>query len=144
MNLVLNVKSVVFFSLVCLSTLSFKDKPLRTFDDQDSGLSVEEFYKKVNIKDRIVLVYFHADWCVPCIKLKPAIQQITEEEKATVMVLSLDVDKNPAVSTHFEINTLPLFMIFKNGKKVWENNTALSKVELVKKLDLYRKSTNEQ
>jgi thioredoxin 1 len=105
---------------------------------QDQDLSVDDFNKKINIKDRIVLVYFNADWCVPCVKLKPSIEQITAEQKQGVMVLDLDVDKNPAIATHFEINTLPLFIIYKDGKKMWENNTALSKAEIVRKLDLYK------
>ena len=81
------------------------------------GLNVDAYYAKVYKKEN-VLVYFSADWCVPCIKLKPTIKQIEEEEKERVEVLNLDVDENPKIATYFEINTLPLFILYKNGKKV--------------------------
>jgi len=141
MKTAFNMKSVLFFSILFLPTGILKNTA-NLAEEEDPGMTVEEFYRKVNVKDKLVLVYFHADWCVPCIKLQPAIEQITNEEKETVMVLSLDADQNPAITTHFEINTLPLFMIFKNGKKVWENNTAMSKNNLVDKLNLYREKKN--
>ncbi len=104
---------------------------------QDDGLSLEDFDKRVNNKTKIVLVYFSADWCIPCVKLKPIIEQITKEQIKTVDVLELDADKNPKIATHFEINTLPLFVIYKQGKKVWEYNAFISKEDLTSKLDLY-------
>lgn len=105
---------------------------------QIEGLSVEAFQTKVNNQQKIVLVYFHADWCKPCVKLKPIVEQIEAEEKASVEVLKIDADKNPAVALQFEINTLPLFMIYKNGKKVWEYNAFMQKAELIQKLNLFR------
>ena len=83
---------------------------------QDDGMTVEEYLKKTENKEKIVLVYFKADWCVPCVKLKPTIAQLETEEKEKVELLSIDVDKNPKVALHFEINTLPLFIIYKNVK----------------------------
>lgn len=108
------------------------------FTFQDNGMSVEEYTNKINNNNKIVLAYFKADWCVPCIKLKPAIEQLQTEEKEKVEILVIDVDENKKVATHFEINTLPLFIIYKNGKKVWENNTSLPKAEIQKKLNLYK------
>lgn len=105
---------------------------------QDDGMSVEEYFKKTENKEKIVLAYFKADWCVPCIKLKPAIEQLQTEEKEKVEILVIDVDENKKVAQHFEINTLPLFIIYKNGKKVWENNTSLPKAEIQKKLNMYK------
>jgi len=110
---------------------------------QDEGLSVDAFQKKINGTDKVVLVYFNADWCIPCVKLKPSIEQIKTEEKDGVLVMDLDVDKNPALGLHFEINTLPLFIIYKNGKKMWENNTALTKADLVKKLGIYKEKVKK-
>ena len=93
-------------------------------------MSVEEFQKKVNNKDKMVFVYFNADWCVPCIKLKPVIEQLEVEEQSRIELLKLDVDDNPKVSTFLEINSLPLFVIYKNGKSVWTHTGMLSKDDL--------------
>ena len=105
---------------------------------QEGGMTVEDYNRKTANTEKIVLAYFHADWCVPCVKLKPTIAQLETEEKEKVEILSIDVDNHPKIALHFEINTLPLFIIYKNGKKVWENNTSLSKADIKKKLDLYK------
>lgn len=65
-------------------------------------------------------------------------EQLATEEKEKVEILTIDTEENKDLSLHFEINTLPLFFIYKNGKKVWENNTFLSKADIQKKLDLYK------
>lgn len=104
---------------------------------QDKGLSVEEYNKTVNIKDTTVLVYFFADWCVPCVKLKPVMEELKKENPG-VRIIKLDVDDNPQVSLHFEINTLPLFHIYKNGKQVWSNNTFMNKSVLQAKISQYK------
>lgn len=104
----------------------------------EKGLDVEGFNKKVNASSKVVLVYFKASWCVPCIKLKPEMDELEAETKDYCEVLSLDVDDNPKVAEHFEINTLPMFMVFKNGKKMWENVGSLSKTQLKSRVDLYK------
>jgi thioredoxin-like negative regulator of GroEL len=108
------------------------------FKFQDDGMSVEDFFKKTENKEKIVLAYFKADWCAPCVKLKPVMEQLQTEEKEKVEILIIDCDENKKVAQHFEINTLPLFQIYKNGKKVWENNTAMSKADIQKKLAMYK------
>jgi len=103
---------------------------------QDNGMSVKEYFQKVQSKDSAVFVYFNADWCVPCIKLKPVISEL-EKENPSVKFLKLNVDENPQVALYLEINTLPLFFIYKNTKQVWSNNTYLDKKNLQDKITLY-------
>ena len=102
------------------------------------GMSIEEFNKKVSNKNKIVLVYFYADWCVPCIKLKPEILALENETKEFCEILKIDVDENPIVAEHFEINTLPMFVIYKNGNKTWENIGFLTKLQIKSKLEMYK------
>jgi thioredoxin 1 len=128
----------IILSLLLLTGIIYAFTPERVSIKQEDGMTVEEYVKKTENKDKIVFVYFKADWCAPCIKLKPAIEQLQTEEKEKVDILVIDVDENKKVATHFEINTLPLFIIYKNGKKVWENNTSLPKAEIQKKLNLYK------
>lgn len=105
---------------------------------QGEGMSVETYNQKVSNPHKLVLVYFHADWCVPCIKLKPEIAALETESKDICVVLKLDADDNPILSEHFEINTLPTFMLYKNGKKIWENNGYQSKQQLQAKIEAYK------
>ena len=97
---------------------------------QDIGLTMEEYTKKTTNHEKNVLVYFSANWCMPCTKLKPIIDQIETEQKQNMVLLKIDVDKNPMVSSYLEINTLPMFIIYKKGKAVWSERRMLSKQEL--------------
>jgi thioredoxin 1 len=119
-----------------LLILCISGTPKKT-GSQDNGLTIEEYFKKVQVKDTAVLVYFYADWCVPCIKLKPVMEEL-EKENPQAKIIKLDVDPNPQIAIHFEINTLPLFILYKNGKRVWSNNTYMNKPALQEKLKLYR------
>lgn len=111
---------------------------LTSNNQEEKGLTIEQYNEKIANKDKIVLVYFNADWCVPCIKLKPIIEQIEAEEKEKALVLKLNVDDNKDVATHFEINTLPQFYIYRNGKIAWQHTGILSKKELSDKINLYK------
>ena len=131
-NLVLAVTAFLVIGIVY--SFSLKNNSVK----QDGSMTVEDYIKKTQNQEKIVLAYFKADWCVPCVKLKPIMEQLSVEEKEKVEILIIDADKNPKVAQHFEINTLPLFILYKNGKKVWENNTFQPKTEIQKKLNLYK------
>ena len=105
---------------------------------EEKGLTIEQYNKKIVNNEKLVMVYFNADWCVPCIKLKPVIQQIETEEKDRAVFLKLNVDDNPEIATNFEINTLPLFYLYKNGKIVWQYTGIQSKKELSDKINQYK------
>ncbi len=131
----------IFLPLILLSSLiyAFTHKSESALlKKQDDGMSVEEFLKRTENKEKIVFAYFKAEWCAPCVKLKPVMEQLQAEEKEKVEILIIDIDENKKLAQHFEINTLPLFYIYKNGKKVWENNTALCKADIQKKLAMYK------
>lgn len=104
----------------------------------EKGMSVDRYKKRVSNKEKIVLVYFYADWCVPCIKLKPEILSLEIESKEFCNILKIDVDQNPLIAEYFEINTLPMFVIYKNGNKAWENIGFLTKFQIQSKIELYK------
>ncbi|MES2568415.1 MAG: thioredoxin family protein [Bacteroidota bacterium] len=106
--------------------------------DNEYGMTVEEFQKKIAVSKKPILVYFHADWCMPCIKMKPEMVDLGNEIKEYCELLIIDTDANPKIAEHFEINSLPMFVIYKNGKKSWEKIGLLSKAQVKAKVDLYK------
>lgn len=107
--------------------------------DNDYGMTVEEFQKKIAMSKKTVLVYFHASWCMPCVKFKPSIDELENETKEYCEIIKIDTDANPKIAEFFEINSLPMFVIYKDGKKSWENVGLLTKEQVQTKLDLYKK-----
>lgn len=132
------MKRIAFFIILAagLATLAFTFPTSKIQDEK--GMTLEQYNQRINNKEKIVLVYFNADWCVPCIKLKPVIEQLETEEKDKVVVLKINVDDNPEIATHFEINTLPLFYIYRNGKIAWQYTGIQGKKELSEKINAYK------
>jgi len=83
-------------------------------------MSLEEFQKLLQT-DKYVLVDFYASWCGPCKQMEPHLEDISETMKDKVIVIRIDVDKNPTISKHFEIESLPFIQIYKNQKLTWED-----------------------
>jgi len=81
-----------------------------------------------------VLVDFFATWCGPCKAMSPIIESIGKELQGQARVLKIDVDKNQAVATRFQVQAVPTLMIFKNGKIVWKNAGAIDKATLLSQI----------
>lgn len=129
--------SLIVGAIVLLANIPFdKDSIISNSATvrQNEGMSVKDFQTKISNKEKLVLVYFNASWCVPCIKLKPIIAELQDEVKAYCEVLPLNVDDNKLIAEYYEINSLPLFIIYKDGKKLWENIGVLSKSQLQSKI----------
>ena len=145
-NIILSKKVITFTACFCAAIVFYYfislNGELKASNSkiifQSKGMSVEEFQKKIANKNKIVLVYFHASWCVPCIKLKPEITQLESEAMNYCEVLKIDTDENPLIADYYEINSLPMFVIYKNGLKSWENIGALSKTQIEEKLNIFK------
>jgi len=101
------IKKIIIISLLILAALLFYSymknisqvsQPDLKLKQEEKGLTLEAYLKKVDRKDKLVLVYFHADWCVPCIKLKPEIDKLALELKNNCEIIFIDVDDNPTNS----------------------------------------------
>lgn len=93
-------------------------------------ISIDDFKKLVN-SEKYVLVDFYAEWCGPCKKMKPSLDEISEEYPAHVTVLRIDVDKNPTLAKDMNIEGLPTIHLYKNNALIWEKLGFVSKQEMV-------------
>ncbi len=79
-----------------------------------------------------VLVDFWAEWCGPCKRLGPTIDQLASEYNGKVTVGKLNVDENPNTAIKFQIRGIPAVMLFKGGQIV-ESVVGLAPKEEFKK-----------
>lgn len=64
-----------------------------------------------------VLVDFYADWCAPCRKIAPLVDDFAAKQAGRVLVLKLDTDANPATPMRFNIRSIPTLIAFRNGQE---------------------------
>ena len=84
--------------------------------------------------NKTVLVAYSTQWCVPCKKMKPIIKQL-ELENADVKFLYIDADVNTELVKKYRVKGVPVFMIFKNSKKVFSHIGIIAKKDLLQKLN---------
>lgn len=80
--------------------------------------------KKSSFKDIVnaeipVVVDFYADWCGPCKTYSPIINKLKQEMGDQIIVVKIDVDKNPTIASNLQIRSIPTTMIFKKGEMLW-------------------------
>ena len=60
--------------------------------------------------------YFTADWCQPCKKTRPIVEELNREQ-TTAGFQIIDVDDNPELVKTFGIQSVPTFILFENEQE---------------------------
>jgi thioredoxin 1 len=77
-----------------------------------------------------VLVDFWAEWCGPCKMIAPALEEISEELSGQVTIAKMDIMENPEIPGQVGVQSIPLFVLFKNGEVVAQKLGAAPKSQL--------------
>ena len=109
--------------------------PLETAKDVDapSGMSKKDF-EALYDTDKVVLVDFYADWCAPCKRMAPYLDEISKELADKVTVVRVDADANPALCNALGVSALPVLHVYKNKQLTWQNTGYIGKEAVVKQL----------
>jgi len=101
----------------------------------DKGLTMAQYRALLN-SDKLVLVDFYAEWCAPCKKMKPYLDEISLEMKDKVIVKRIDADANKVLAKELRVDALPILLLYKGNKLVWTYKGYISKEEVLKKLKM--------
>jgi thioredoxin len=97
------------------------------------GMTKQQFAELLN-SDKLVLIDFYADWCAPCKKMKPYLEEISKDMADKVVVIRINADDNQTLCKELKIDALPVLQLYKNKTLTWENTGFIEKVEVVKQL----------
>lgn len=109
-------------------------------------LTRAEFLKKVvdyetnpndwkYLGDKPAIIDFYADWCGPCKKMAPDIEELSKEYAGKIYIYKVNVDKEQELASAFGIQSLPTiwFVPMKGDPQV--SVGALSKAQLKEMID---------
>ena len=81
-----------------------------------------------------LLLYVSTKWCAPCKKMNPVIDSLSKNYTKELKVLKLDLDQNVFLNEIYDIQSIPLFVLYKNNQQVWLKNGIIAYGELATKL----------
>ena len=87
------------------------------------------------------IIVFTADWCGPCKKLKPILDNL--ESKMNLRVFRMDVEKEDEAVENYTIRNIPTIVIVKDGKEVDRISGLIPSEVLEAKFKLHNKKANE-
>ncbi len=95
------------------------------------------FEQEVLMSENLTIVKFGAEWCGPCKKLDPIIDEIAVENGA-VKVAYVDIDGDGALAAEYGILSVPSTLFFKQGKVMTSIIGLVPKAKLQAAIDQYK------
>ena len=84
--------------------------------EQLKYLNDENFQETVS--KGVTLVDFYADWCGPCKRIAPVIEELATEMQGKATIAKLDIEQAQSTTAKFQVMSIPTIIIFKDGKEV--------------------------
>lgn len=82
-----------------------------------AAVSIEQF-DSVIAEKKNVIVDFYADWCGPCKRMTPVLEQLAQENSEAFTLLKVNIDYSRELAVKYKISSIPRLFVYKNGKQV--------------------------
>lgn len=82
--------------------------------------------------NKVILIDFWADWCGPCKRVAPILDDISNE--TGLIVGKLNIDENVQKTEEYSVQTIPSMVLFVDGKPVHTIIGAMPKHKMLQEL----------
>ena len=82
----------------------------------------------------VVLVEFYASWCPHCQKMMPIVADIKTRLVDNLKVLQFDIDKNEDLANQENVQSIPTFILYVDGKQVMRETGEMTEEVLLQKI----------
>ena len=104
---------------------------------QPINADVELFDDVVQHAKVPVLVDFWAAWCGPCRMAAPEVERTATLMAGRAIVLKVDTERHPELGARYRVNSIPNFVILKDGQLVAQESGVATAAELTRRLERY-------
>lgn len=103
-------------------------------DEKVIDVTSNNFENEVLKSEKVVLIDFYADWCMPCTLLSPRVEEIAQERE-DIKVVRVNVDNEQELSNKYEIMSIPTLVLIKEGKEINRIVGLVEKEEIIAMFD---------
>lgn len=89
-------------------------------------------FDEVIKENKLVLIDFWADWCGPCKKVSPILDEISSE--FNLPVGKLNIDENQEKPKEYAVSSIPTMVLFEDGVPIKTIVGAMPKHQMIKEL----------
>jgi len=119
MNTVLIITGTLILALAVLYLVArSKIKNTPVVEDNDDIIKLTDKNFDHQTKNKVVLVDFWAEWCMPCRMMAPVLNDLAGDLNGNAYVGKVDVEQNRELAQKHNIRNIPTMVLFKNGKEV--------------------------
>lgn len=94
-------------------------------------------FNEIINSEQPVLVDFYAEWCGPCKMMAPILQNVVGKLNGKAKILKVDIDKNRAAATKYNVQSVPTLILFKKGQIKWRQSGVLSEHQLISTIETF-------
>lgn len=94
-------------------------------------------YNELINSNPVVLVEFYASWCPHCQRMMPIVEQVKQLLGDSAPVYQFDIDENQSLASETGVESIPTFIIYRNGSEVWRQSGEIEGDMLYSKVEAY-------